>query len=175
MGIGCLELGFSGRAPTLLRRALRGIHARSLAVLRGTFTTRDAPSLPEGAGRHGIFAAIRQRFEVVLRYSTSGGPRFAGRSPRGLPCAVRVGRAYGRPPPRWPGPRAGSRSGGDPARSGSNFRRLPTRGGRCCSRKGAGCRSAGRLSGNARNEADLPPRALFLQVVAESKTCAASQ
>ena len=56
-------------------QALRGIHARGLGTLRGSLTI--APhELPPDLPRMGVFADSDTTFDIVLRYSTSGGPKF---------------------------------------------------------------------------------------------------
>ena len=60
-------------------KALRGIHARGLGTIRGSLTiaSSELPTgLPSDLPRFGIFTNPGDTFEVILRYSTSGGPRF---------------------------------------------------------------------------------------------------
>ena len=59
-------------------QALRGIHARELGTLNAEFivSKHAAPRLPVDIERHGIFDHPPKRFSAIIRYSTSGGPRF---------------------------------------------------------------------------------------------------
>lgn len=74
-------------------KALRGIHARGLGVLQAKLHVLEQalPPLPGGSVRPGVFGEANQSYPVILRYSTSGGPRFESMPDNDADQAVGLG------------------------------------------------------------------------------------
>ena len=74
-------------------QSLRGIHARGLGVLQAKLhiLEQTLPALPNGSVRPGVFGKTNQTFPVILRYSTSGGPRFESMPDNDADQAVGLG------------------------------------------------------------------------------------